>query len=76
MMKAAGVVLSHPGLYRAAIGTADSALRHLPKFVIYNRFNTWMHGREMPPVPNETFHAWYARHHEARTKGGRDIEPT
>ena len=40
MMKVAGEVLSHPALYRAAITTADSALRHLPKFLIYNPVNT------------------------------------
>jgi L-lactate dehydrogenase complex protein LldF len=72
MMKAAGAVLSHPALYRAAIATADSALRHLPKFVVYNRFNTWTVGREMPPVPAETFHAWYARYHHVE---GRPDEP-
>jgi L-lactate dehydrogenase complex protein LldF len=72
MMKAAGAVLSHPAVYRAAIATADSALRHLPKFVVYNRFNTWTVGREMPPVPAETFHAWYARYHHVE---GRPDEP-
>ncbi|MFL5283667.1 MAG: lactate utilization protein B [Rhodopila sp.] len=63
MMKAAGAVLSRPALYRAAIATADSALRHLPKFAVYNRWNTWTEGREMPPAPKETFHTWYARTH-------------
>jgi L-lactate dehydrogenase complex protein LldF len=61
MMKAAGVVLSSPRLYRAAIAMADSALRHLPHFAVYNRFNTWGREREMPPPPGESFHAWYAR---------------
>jgi L-lactate dehydrogenase complex protein LldF len=61
-------IAAHPALYRAAIETADSALRHLPKFAIYNQFNIRTHGREMPPVPNETFHMWYARRrgHEGR----------
>jgi len=40
MMKAAGEVLSHPALYRMAVGAADSALRHLPRFLIYNPLNT------------------------------------
>jgi L-lactate dehydrogenase complex protein LldF len=75
MMKAAGVVLSHPALYRTAVETADSALRHLPKFAIYNRFNTWTHGRDMPPVPHETFHAWYARRHNPATQEGSHDEP-
>ena len=59
-MKAAGALLSSPRLYRAALPLADSALRHLPRFVIYNRLNTWGRGREMPPAPGQTFHQWYA----------------
>lgn len=60
MMREAGHLLSHPALYRAAIATADSALKHLPRFMVYNRLNTWGHGREVPAPPRETFHQWYA----------------
>ncbi|POF62262.1 4Fe-4S ferredoxin [Novacetimonas maltaceti] len=60
MMREAGQLLSHPALYRAAIATADSALRHLPRFMVYNRFNTWGHGRDVPTPPRQTFHEWYA----------------
>ena len=56
-MKAAGALLSSPLLYRAALPLADSALRHLPRFVIYNRLNTWGRGREMPPPPKQTLSA-------------------
>ena len=63
MMRAAGALLSRPALYRAAIASADSALRHLPRFVVYNALNTWTRGREMPPPPKQTFHAWYAERH-------------
>src|SRR6195952_5699044 len=35
MMKAAGMLLASPKLYRAALPVADSALRHLPRFVLY-----------------------------------------
>ena len=59
MMKAAGLLLSSPKLYRAALPLADSALRHLPRFVVYSRLNTWARGREMPPAPAQTFHQWY-----------------
>jgi L-lactate dehydrogenase complex protein LldF len=59
MMKAAGVLLSSPALYRAALPLADSALQHLPKFVIYNRLNTWGRGRDVPHPPKQTFHQWY-----------------
>ena len=61
MMKAAGALLASPKLYRASLPMADSALRHLPRFVLYNKLNTWTRGREMPHVPKETFHQWYKR---------------
>lgn len=68
LMKAAGAVLSHPKLYRAAIAAADSALRILPGFAVANPFNGWTaRGRAMPTVPRETFHQWYKR-----TNGGRE----
>ena len=59
MMQAAGAILASPKLYRAALPVADSALHHLPRFVVYNRLNTWGHGREMPHPPKQTFHQWY-----------------
>ena len=59
MMKAAGAVLSRPAAYRAAIGAADSALKVLPRFAVYNPVNTWGKKREMPHAPKQSFHAWY-----------------
>ena len=59
MMKAAGAVLSRPAAYRAAIGAADSALKVLPRFAVYNPLNTWGKKREMPDAPRQSFHAWY-----------------
>ena len=59
MMKAAGAVLSRPAAYRAAIGAADSALKVLPRFAVYNPANTWGKKREMPHTPKQSFHAWY-----------------
>ncbi|WP_298964226.1 lactate utilization protein B [uncultured Methylobacterium sp.] len=70
MMKAAGAVLAHPALYRAAITAADSALRVLPRFAVYNPLNTWGAGREMPEPPTQTFHAWYAANRGRRTDRG------
>jgi L-lactate dehydrogenase complex protein LldF len=57
-MKAAGVLLSRPAAYRAAIATADTALAHLPRFVIYS-LNAWGKHREVPHPPKQTFHSWY-----------------
>jgi L-lactate dehydrogenase complex protein LldF len=66
MMKAAGVLLASPTLYRAALPVADSALRHLPRFIIYNRLNTWGRGRDVPHAPKQTFHQWYRENRGAR----------
>ncbi|HEY2051533.1 MAG TPA: lactate utilization protein B [Caulobacteraceae bacterium] len=60
LMKAAGMLLSSPAAYRAAISASDVALRTLPHFVIYNPLNTWAEGRAMPPAPARTFHSWWA----------------
>jgi len=67
MMQAAGELLSNPALYRAALPLANSALRHLPRFVVYNRLNTWGRGREIPPLPNQTFHQWYRGHRKVKS---------
>ena len=61
-MKAAGEVLSRPAVYRAAVATANAALEHLPRFVIYNGLNAWGKHREVPHPPKQTFHSWYQQH--------------
>jgi L-lactate dehydrogenase complex protein LldF len=58
-MKAAGELLSRPAAYRVAIGAADIALAHLPRFTIYNGLNAWGKHREVPHPPKQTFHSWY-----------------
>ncbi|MDG6094122.1 lactate utilization protein [Acetobacter sp. AN02] len=68
MMKAAGEILASPKLYRAGLPLANSTLRHLPRFMLYNRLNTWGRGREMPHAPRETFHQWYARNRAGKKK--------
>jgi L-lactate dehydrogenase complex protein LldF len=68
LMKAAGAILSHPALYRAAIATAATALHVLPSFVVANPANSWTRrGRNMPGAPKETFHQWFDR-----TRGGKE----
>jgi hypothetical protein len=61
VMKAAGALLSHPTLHRAAIATADVALNVLPRFALYNRLNAWGKHREVPHAPRQTFHSWYKK---------------
>ncbi len=60
-MKAAGAVLSHPAIYRAAVETGNAAIGSLPRFVIYNGLNAWGKHREVPHAPAETFHQWYKK---------------
>jgi L-lactate dehydrogenase complex protein LldF len=60
-MKAAGALLAHPTLYRAAIASADVALNVLPRFALYNRLNAWGKHREVPHAPRQTFHSWYRK---------------
>jgi len=52
-------IIRRPAAYRAAIATADVALAHLPRFVIYNGLNAWGKHREVPHPPKQTFHSWY-----------------
>jgi L-lactate dehydrogenase complex protein LldF len=65
-MKAAGALLSQPAAYRAAIAAADTALAHLPRFVIYNGLNAWGKHREVPHSPKQTFHSGYQANRGAK----------
>jgi L-lactate dehydrogenase complex protein LldF len=60
-MKLAGALLSHPGAFRTAAESGDTALRSLPHFAVYNRLNAWGRHRDVPEAPKETFHQWWAR---------------
>ena len=66
-MKAAGQLLSQPAAYRAAIATTNTALEHLPRFVLYNGLNAWGRHRELPHPPPQTFHSWYEQHRGDKT---------
>jgi L-lactate dehydrogenase complex protein LldF len=59
IMRAAGVVLGNPALYRAAISAAGGALAILPRVALHARLNAWARGREMPSAPWQSFHEWY-----------------
>jgi L-lactate dehydrogenase complex protein LldF len=58
-MSALGATLSHPAVYHAAESVGESALEHLPRFLLYNPLNPWGKHREMPAVPKQTFRQWY-----------------
>jgi len=58
-MTALGATLSHSTLFHAAESVGETALKILPRAVLYNPFNPWGKHREMPTVPRQTFRQWY-----------------
>jgi L-lactate dehydrogenase complex protein LldF len=58
----AGKLLSHPEAYRLATQSAETALKVLPRFALYNHFNAWGRHREVPAPAKQTFHQWYREH--------------
>jgi L-lactate dehydrogenase complex protein LldF len=58
-MQVAGKVLSNPRLYRIAVEAAGTGIENLPRFMMYNRLNTWGRQREVPAAPPMTFRQWY-----------------
>jgi L-lactate dehydrogenase complex protein LldF len=58
-MSALGSTLARPALFHSAEAVAGSALEHAPHFLLYNRLNAWGRHRELPTVPQQTFHGWY-----------------
>ena len=60
-MRLAGVVLSSPKLYRAAVEAAAAGIQRLPRFLVYNPFNAWGRQREVPTSPRSTFRQWYLK---------------
>jgi L-lactate dehydrogenase complex protein LldF len=58
-MSALGTTLAHPAVFHVAESAADSALEHLPRFLLYNPLNPWGKHRELPTVPKQTFRQWY-----------------
>ncbi len=64
-MKITGRLLADPKAYRRTIAVTDAALEHLPRFLLYTRFNAWGKQREVPAPPDGTFHAWYLKNRRA-----------
>jgi L-lactate dehydrogenase complex protein LldF len=60
-MSAMGMVLSQPSIFHAAESVADSALPHVPRFLLYNPLNPWGKHREVPAAPGQTFRQWYLK---------------
>ncbi len=60
-MAFAGKVLAGPMAYRLLGKLVRSALRNLPRWMIYNPLNPWGKDRELPVPPKESFSEWYKK---------------
>ncbi|HEX5167752.1 MAG TPA: lactate utilization protein B [Cyclobacteriaceae bacterium] len=60
-MRVAGFTFARPKLYRIAGSAARFMLAILPRFMVYNKLNTWGKARDLPTVPKESFRHWYIR---------------
>lgn len=58
-MKLAGKVLGSGWLYRMAGRFGRTALRMLPRFLVYNSLNPWGRQRELPAPPRQSFRELY-----------------
>ena len=61
LMKIAGKVLANTFWYNFSGKVARLAIRKLPGKMIYNKFNVWGWGRELPQAPKESFKQWYKK---------------
>lgn len=64
MMRVLGRILGNPKRFRAAVRVAGALRRRLPQLLLYLPPNVWGRGRELPPVPAQSFLDWYAAHRQ------------
>lgn len=60
-MKVAAKVLGNPRVYRLAGRVGRLALRWLPRWLVYNRWNAWGRRRDLPTAPKQSFRQIWAR---------------
>jgi L-lactate dehydrogenase complex protein LldF len=62
-MSLTSAVFQRPWLYQWAGRLGRTALRLLPRFVVYNRLNPWGRQRELPPAPAQSFRERFKNRH-------------
>ncbi|MFN8854502.1 MAG: lactate utilization protein B [Planctomycetaceae bacterium] len=62
-MTLTSALFQRPRLYALAGRMGRMALRVLPRFMVYNRFNPWGRQRELPPAPPQSFRELYQIRH-------------
>jgi L-lactate dehydrogenase complex protein LldF len=61
VLQLAALVLAWPLAYRLAGWLARRLVPHLPRRLVYTRWNIWGRGRELPALPHDSFRALYRR---------------
>lgn len=61
IIKMSGLVLKNPKLFGFFGNSARFMLKHLPKFIINSKINTWGKARDLPKVENDNFEDWYKK---------------
>jgi L-lactate dehydrogenase complex protein LldF len=72
VMKIAGKVFASRTMYDCAGKIARWGIKHLPRKLIYNRWNAWGRERELPGVPPESFKQWYTKNHGNGGENGQE----
>jgi L-lactate dehydrogenase complex protein LldF len=62
-MSLTSAVFQRPWLYQWAGKMGRTALRLLPRFMVYNRLNPWGRQRELPPAPAQSFRERFKNRH-------------
>ena len=65
-MKLGSFVFRNPRLYNLGGKLVRLLLRVLPRWMIYNRFNTWGWQRDLPEAPKQSFRERYRNRDESR----------
>jgi L-lactate dehydrogenase complex protein LldF len=58
-LRLAATLLARPKWHRAAVKALGWALDHLPRALLYHRFNAWGREREMPKPAAKSFQELY-----------------
>lgn len=66
-------VMGNPGLFYAAI-QSGRLMNHMPRFMLYNAFNDWGKGREMPKIAPKTFNKMWKKGEVQKTIKRNDYE--
>lgn len=59
-MKAAAWVFAHPAFYHLLGKMARQALKIMPRWMVYNKWNLWGRERELPVPPKQSFKEWFS----------------